>query len=103
MPEPTTPLAERPWESVERMLDVDSALERVLGAFSPLPAVELPLLDASGLVLAEDAIASDHVPPFRNSARATRTSQCPPVPGWWLLAARAWYWPATGCGTDRNR
>ena len=47
MPEPTTPLVERPWEDVERMLDVDSALERVLSAFSPLQPVMLPLLDAA--------------------------------------------------------
>ena len=39
MPEPITPLVERPWEDVERMLDVDSALERVLSAFSPLQPV----------------------------------------------------------------
>ena len=68
MPEPTTPLIERPWESVERMLDVDSALALVLSAFSPLPPVDLPLLDAIGLVLADDAVANDNVPPFRNSA-----------------------------------
>ena len=36
MPEPTTPLIERPWEDVERMLDVDAALEHVLSAFAPL-------------------------------------------------------------------
>ena len=38
VPEPTTPLIERPWEDVERMLDVDAALEHVLSAFAPLPA-----------------------------------------------------------------
>jgi hypothetical protein len=68
MPEPTTPLVERPWEDVERMLDVDSALERVLSAFSPLQPVMLPLLDAANMVLAADVIAVNDVPPFRNSA-----------------------------------
>ena len=68
MPEPTTPLVERPWEDVERMLDVDSALERVLSAFSPLQPVTLPLLDAADMVLAADVIAVNDVPPFRNSA-----------------------------------
>lgn len=81
MPEPTTPLAERPWESVERMLDVDSALDLVLRAFSPLAPVELPLLDARGQVLAEDAIASDSVPPFRNSAMDGFAVRCADIAG----------------------
>jgi molybdopterin molybdotransferase len=68
VPEPITPLVERPWEDVERMLDVDSALARVLSAFSPLQPVLLPLLDAADLVLASDVIAVSDVPPFRNSA-----------------------------------
>ena len=68
MPEPTTPLVERPWEDVERMLDVDSALVQVLSAFSPLHPVTLPLLEAANMVLAADVIARDDVPPFRNSA-----------------------------------
>jgi molybdopterin molybdotransferase len=68
MPEPTTPLAERPWETVERMLDVDTALARVLSAFRPLPAEEASLLDARGRVLADDVVAFNNVPPFRNSA-----------------------------------
>jgi molybdopterin molybdotransferase len=68
VPEPITPLVERPWEDVERMLDVDEALEHVLSAFSPLPPITLPLLDAANLVLARDVIARIDVPPFRNSA-----------------------------------
>jgi molybdopterin molybdotransferase len=68
MPEPGTPLAERPWEDVGRLLDVESALARVLAAFAPTPAVALPLLEAAGLALAEDIVARDNVPPFRNSA-----------------------------------
>lgn len=68
MPEPETPLSERPWEDVERLVPVDDALGRVLSAVAPLPAVSLPLLDAAGLVLVEDLIAPEDVPPFRNSA-----------------------------------
>ena len=68
MPEPETPLAERPWEDVARMLGVDDALARVLAAVAPLPAVAVPLLDALDLVLVEDVIADADIPPFRNSA-----------------------------------
>jgi molybdopterin molybdotransferase len=68
VPEPTTPLIERPWEDVERMVDVDTALQQVLSAFAPLESISLPLLDAAGMVLASDVIARDNVPPFRNSA-----------------------------------
>jgi molybdopterin molybdotransferase len=68
MPEPTTPLAERPWEDVEQMLDVDSALCHVLAAFSALSPEAAPLLEAAGRVLSEDVVARDNVPPFRNSA-----------------------------------
>jgi molybdopterin molybdotransferase len=68
VPEPNTPQVERPWEDVERMLDVDSALEQILSAFSPLEPVTLPLLEASNMVLASDVVARSDVPPFRNSA-----------------------------------
>jgi molybdopterin molybdotransferase len=68
VPEPETPLAERPWEDVERMLGVDEALARVLAAFAPLPPVAVPILDALGSVLAETVRAEVAIPPFRNSA-----------------------------------
>ena len=68
MPEPNTPLIERPWEDVACMLDVDAALEMVLAAFGPLPPEFVPLLDAGGRVLADDVLAMEDVPPFRNSA-----------------------------------
>lgn len=68
MPEPRTPLSERPWEDVERMLGVDEVLQRILASVAPLPAVTLPLLDGLGLVAAGDVVARDDVPPFRNSA-----------------------------------
>jgi molybdopterin molybdotransferase len=50
------------------MLDVDSALQRVLAVFSALPTEVARLLDADGRVLAADVVAEDNVPPFRNSA-----------------------------------
>jgi molybdopterin molybdotransferase len=68
MPEPTTPLTERPWEDVERMLDVEQARERILSAFSPLPRIEMPILETLGLVTAEDVVADFAIPPFTNSA-----------------------------------
>ena len=68
MPEPETPLSERPWEEVDRLLSVDDALERVLTAVNPLPPVDLPLLAARELVLTDAVVAECDVPPFRNSA-----------------------------------
>src|SRR2546430_17026485 len=51
-----------------RLMGAGDALARVLGGVPALPAVETPLLDALGLVLAEDIAADRDVPPFRNSA-----------------------------------
>jgi molybdopterin molybdotransferase len=68
MPEPTTPLSERPWEDVTQQLDVDAAMARILAAFVPLPIVDQPLLEACGQVLGRDVFARHNVPPFRNSA-----------------------------------
>ncbi|MGH2535660.1 MAG: molybdopterin molybdotransferase MoeA [Thermomicrobiales bacterium] len=68
MPEPQTPLSERPWEDVEQMVGVDDARERILAAFCPLPAVSVSILDALDLTLAEDVVADRDIPPFRNSA-----------------------------------
>ena len=61
----TSPSAAR---AATRTLSVDEALERVLARIAPLDAIEMPLLDALGAVLAEDAVADRDVPPFRNSA-----------------------------------
>lgn len=58
----------REWDDPEAMLGVDEALERILAAFAPLPPVCVPLLDALGLVVADDIVSSVNVPPFRNSA-----------------------------------
>jgi len=50
------------------MLTVEEARERVLARFHPLEAEAIPLSDALGRVLAEDALARASSPPFTNSA-----------------------------------
>ncbi|HEU5441318.1 MAG TPA: gephyrin-like molybdotransferase Glp [Ktedonobacterales bacterium] len=50
------------------MLSVEEARERILARFAPLPAEEVPLPDALGRVLAVDAVASESLPLFANSA-----------------------------------
>lgn len=49
-------------------LTVDEARARVLAAVRPLPASEVSLDEASGLVLAQDIAAKRDLPPFDNSA-----------------------------------
>ncbi|GCE03806.1 molybdopterin molybdotransferase MoeA [Dictyobacter aurantiacus] len=50
------------------MISVEEALARILAAIAPLPTVRVPLPEALGLVLAEDVIAREDIPPFDNSA-----------------------------------
>jgi molybdopterin molybdotransferase len=50
------------------MLSVEEALERILSEIHPLSAIQVPLAEAVGLVLAEDVIAGEDMPPFANSA-----------------------------------
>jgi len=72
------------WDNPQTMLSVDEARARILSAFTPLPPVSLPLLDALGLVLAEDIQSPVDIPPFRNSAmdgyalRSRETAQATP-------------------------
>ena len=68
VPESRSAPSERHWDDGAQMVGVEDVLERILAAVSPLPARQLPILDALGLVLAEDVIADVDVPPFRNSA-----------------------------------
>lgn len=58
----------RGWEKPDDMIGVDEARERILARFHPLASDEVDLLDASGLVVVSDVVASSAVPPFRNSA-----------------------------------
>ena len=52
----------------EEMLSVEDALERILAYFRPMETVEVSLLDALGLTLAEDLSADFDIPPMANSA-----------------------------------
>src|SRR5262245_20770145 len=65
-PAPAPP--ERFWDDPAALLGVDEARARILAAFTPLPAVRLPLGQVRGLVLAVDVIAPADLPPFANSA-----------------------------------
>eukprot|EP00268_Persea_americana_P016744 TRINITY_DN1795_c0_g1_i9.p1 TRINITY_DN1795_c0_g1~~TRINITY_DN1795_c0_g1_i9.p1 ORF type:complete len:673 (-),score=145.22 TRINITY_DN1795_c0_g1_i9:436-2454(-) len=49
------------------MVSVDEALQTVLSVAPRLEPVKIPFQDALGLVLAEDVVARDPVPPFRAS------------------------------------
>src|SRR5512139_3100906 len=51
-----------------RMISYHEALQLVLERLQPLPAVEVPLEQAGGLVLAEAVAARWHMPPADNSA-----------------------------------
>ncbi|MDH6577041.1 gephyrin-like molybdotransferase Glp [Kitasatospora sp. MAP5-34] len=53
---------------VPRMWTVDEHLADVLGQITPLPAIELQLLDAQGCRLVEDVVATGDLPPFDNSS-----------------------------------
>lgn len=50
------------------MISVEEALERILSEIHPLPTTHIPLAEALGLVLAEDVVAQEDMPPFANSA-----------------------------------
>ena len=50
------------------MISVEEALERILAEISPLNVTQVPLPESLGLVLAEDVIAQEDIPPFANSA-----------------------------------
>lgn len=63
------PRSTRPaWDNPDAMLGVDEARSRILSSFSPLAPISVPILDALGLVLAEDVVSAENIPPFRNSA-----------------------------------
>ncbi len=50
------------------MISVEEALERILTQITPLTVTQVPLSEALGLVLAEDVVAQEDIPPFANSA-----------------------------------
>ncbi len=50
------------------MISYNDSLQQVLAACSPLPAEQVPLVDALGRVFARDVIAAANLPAFDNSA-----------------------------------
>lgn len=52
----------------EPLLSYDDAVGRIVAAFEPLPALDVPLEQSLGLVLAADVVSADDIPSFDNSA-----------------------------------
>ena len=52
----------------EAMIDVEEALSKILSVFKPLPALETSILEANGMVLAENIMSEINIPPLDNSA-----------------------------------
>ena len=50
------------------LIGIDEALDLVLARVRPLPLVDVPIRDAAGRVLGEDARAATDLPPFDSSA-----------------------------------
>ena len=50
------------------MISVEEALARILAEITPLPTTTVALADSLSLVLAQDIIAQEDIPPFANSA-----------------------------------
>ena len=50
------------------MIDVEEALSKILSVFKPLPALETSILEANGMVLAENIMSEINIPPLDNSA-----------------------------------
>jgi len=55
-------------DSGEGLLSVEDARQKVLSQVQPLATINLPLTEAHGCVLAEDAMASSDLPDFPSSA-----------------------------------
>ncbi len=50
------------------MISVEEALERILTEITSLNTIQVPLNEALGMVLAQDVIAQEDIPPFANSS-----------------------------------
>lgn len=70
------------------LLSIDAALERVLAHARPLEVEDVPLDDAAGRVLAEDALAIVDLPPFASSAMDGFAIRAADVPGTLPVAFR---------------
>ncbi|MGD2179054.1 MAG: molybdopterin molybdotransferase MoeA [Anaerolineae bacterium] len=53
---------------IEPLLSVEAAQERVLGAFKSLDTEQVPILEATGRVLAREVYANADIPPHANSS-----------------------------------
>ena len=53
---------------MSELLGPDAYVDDVLAALTPLPATDVPVAAAHGLVLAQDVTAALPVPPWTNSA-----------------------------------
>src|SRR6266480_1202092 len=62
------PISATSAKPAQKLMSADDALARILAGVPALPVVEVPLLDALGLVVVDDIAADHDVPPFRNSA-----------------------------------
>jgi molybdopterin molybdotransferase len=58
----------RAWDDPSTMVSVEAVFERVTSSVAPLTAIEVRLLEARDLFLADDVVAGTDVPPFPNSA-----------------------------------
>lgn len=70
------------------LLTIDEALVRVLRQAQPLEAVDVPVAEAAGRVLAEDVRAAVDLPPFRSSAMDGFAIQSSDAPGWLPVVER---------------
>src|SRR2546421_571620 len=50
------------------MITVEEALDRILAEITPLNTIKVPLAASLGMVLAQDVIAQEDIPPFANSS-----------------------------------
>src|SRR5207245_1827478 len=80
------------------LMSADDALARILDGVPRVPAVQTPLLDALGLVLAEDIAADRDVPPFRNSAMDGYAVRADGSARLGVPRSRPGAQPSAGCG-----
>src|SRR5262245_22571912 len=71
-----------------RLLTIDEALEQVLAAVQPLDVETVPLGDAHGRFLSEDAAAQVDLPPFPSSAMDGFALRAGDTPGRLPVVAR---------------
>src|SRR4051812_22651788 len=70
------------------LLSVDEARRLILGRVEPLPSEAVPLVEAAGRVLAEDARATVDLPPFPSSAMDGFVLRAADAPGRLPVVAR---------------